>query len=332
MAGNSPATWSRQARPPISSTLPLKARKERRRRAFSRGTRRVPIPSSVSFRCSQRHNRVARRAGVSGPLNLEAPEVGLACQVKWQRRHGGGAGAVRAGRLQRLLDPPSRRPEDQPQEELGPRVEGCGAEFFDIERPDTRWPHRDAAPGVRPAHADGEEHAYGVDSPLLGYSYYGEVRPQAGLSQRLANQKGCSGSTFGGCGRNPMAARGPPGERARRDRRDAIHPAGCGDVPTGRATRRSCASTTPNPKEVVRTAAAGFLFLAEPYTPSSSSSSVRNSLRPPGRTWRRRRPGTSRVTSVDLIGRRTSSGSQRLKSELPQILKRFRNRPSDSVR
>src|SRR5882757_1762739 len=37
--------------------------------------------------------------------------------------------------------------------------------------------------------AAGEEHAYGVDSPLLGYSYYGEVLLDW-VTERLANQKG----------------------------------------------------------------------------------------------------------------------------------------------
>jgi len=38
-------------------------------------------------------------------------------------------------------------------------------------------------------HSDGEEHAYGVDSPLIGYSYYGEVLLDW-IVERLANQKG----------------------------------------------------------------------------------------------------------------------------------------------
>ena len=37
--------------------------------------------------------------------------------------------------------------------------------------------------------ADGQEHDYGVDSPLLGYSYYGEVLLDW-IVERLANQKG----------------------------------------------------------------------------------------------------------------------------------------------
>lgn len=36
--------------------------------------------------------------------------------------------------------------------------------------------------------SDGEERAYGVDSPLIGYSYYGEVLLDW-IVERLANQK-----------------------------------------------------------------------------------------------------------------------------------------------
>jgi hypothetical protein len=36
---------------------------------------------------------------------------------------------------------------------------------------------------------DGADHEYGVDSPLLGYSYYGEVLLDW-VVERLANQKG----------------------------------------------------------------------------------------------------------------------------------------------
>lgn len=41
--------------------------------------------------------------------------------------------------------------------------------------------------------ADGQEHEYGVDSPLLGYSYYGEVLLDW-IVDRLANQKGAPGT------------------------------------------------------------------------------------------------------------------------------------------
>lgn len=101
------------------------------------------------------------------------------------RRH---AAAVRAGRLQRLLDPSAGRQEDQPQEELGPASKGVSESFFEIS---------DLTPDGPTAslrlvcflHSDEQEHAYGVDSPLIGYSYYGEVLLDW-IVERLANQKG----------------------------------------------------------------------------------------------------------------------------------------------
>ena len=57
---------------------------------------------------------------------------------------------------------------------------------------------------------------------------------------------------------------------------------------------------------------------------SSSSRTARNSLARNGvKAGLGRVPGTSRVTSVDLIGRQTSSGSQRRRSELPQMRNRL---------
>ena len=58
------------------------------------------------------------------PLNLQIePEVGLACEVTWQGDTVVVAAALRARRVQRLLDPAAGRAEDQPQEELGSGVE-----------------------------------------------------------------------------------------------------------------------------------------------------------------------------------------------------------------
>ena len=66
--------------------------------------------------------------------------------------------------------------------------------------------------------------------------------------------------------------------------------------------------------------------------PSSSSSLARNSLGRCGvNAGLGRVPATSSVTSVDLIGRHTSSGSQRRRSELPQMRNRWVNIPSGSA-
>ena len=64
---------------------------------------------------------------------------------------------------------------------------------------------------------------------------------------------------------------------------------------------------------------------------SSSSSAVNSSGRAGVNAGLGRVPGTSRVISVDRNGRRTSSGSQRRRSELPQMRNRCMNRPSGSA-
>ncbi len=61
------------------------------------------------------------------PLNLQIePEVGPGVPGDLAGRHRGDAAALRAGRVQRLLDQAAQRAEDQPQEELGSGVEGRG--------------------------------------------------------------------------------------------------------------------------------------------------------------------------------------------------------------
>ncbi len=56
--------------------------------------------------------------------------------------------------------------------------------------------------------ADGQERAYGVDSPLLGYSYYGEVLLDW-IVERLAGQKGSPDTPLEDVGAL-MAAAGHP--------------------------------------------------------------------------------------------------------------------------
>ena len=67
--------------------------------------------------------------------------------------------------------------------------------------------------------ADGQEHEYGVDSPLLGYSYYGEVLLDW-MVERLANQKGSPDTPLEDVGALMVAPRSPRArpDRHRRDR------------------------------------------------------------------------------------------------------------------
>ena len=124
-----------------------------------------------------------------GPLNLQiAPEVGLACQVVWD---GDTVVTLRPFALGAFNDCSIRRPgapKISHKKNWGPASKGVAPTFFEI---------GDLTPDGPTAtlrlvcylHSDGEEHAYGVDSPLIGYSYYGEVLLDW-IVERLANQKG----------------------------------------------------------------------------------------------------------------------------------------------
>ena len=124
-----------------------------------------------------------------GPLNLQIePEVGLACQVVWD---GDTVVTLRPFALGAFNDCSIRRPgapKISHKKNWGPASKGVAPTFFEI---------GDLTPDGPTAtlrlvcylHSDGEEHAYGVDSPLIGYSYYGEVLLDW-IVERLANQKG----------------------------------------------------------------------------------------------------------------------------------------------
>ncbi|MGQ9351886.1 DUF5718 family protein [Mycolicibacterium gilvum] len=125
----------------------------------------------------------------SGPLNLQIePEVGLACRVVWD---GDTVVTLQPFALGAFNDCSIRRPgapKISHKKNWGPSSKGVSPEFFDIS---------DLTPDGPTASlrlvcfldSDGEEHEYGVDSPLIGYSYYGEVLLDW-IVERLANQKG----------------------------------------------------------------------------------------------------------------------------------------------
>lgn len=125
----------------------------------------------------------------SGPLNLQIePEVGVACRVVWD---GDTVVTLQPFALGAFNDCSIRRPgapKISHKKNWGPSSKGVSPTFFDIS---------DLTPDGPTAtlrlvcflHSDGEEHAYGVDSPLIGYSYYGEVLLDW-IVERLANQKG----------------------------------------------------------------------------------------------------------------------------------------------
>ena len=127
---------------------------------------------------------------VDGPLNLQIePEVGLACQVRWQ---GDTVVSLQPCALGAFNDCSIRRPgaaKISHKKNWGPASKGVAAQFFEISDLTPDGPTATLRLACFLRGADGQEHAYGVDSPLLGYSYYGEVLLDW-VVERLANQKG----------------------------------------------------------------------------------------------------------------------------------------------
>jgi len=124
------------------------------------------------------------------PLNLQIePEVGLACHVAWQ---GDTVVSLQPFALGAFNDCSIRRPgalKISHKKNWGPASKGVAARFFDVGDLTPDGPTSTLRLVCNLLTADGEEHGYGVDSPLLGYSYYGEVLLDW-VTERLANQKG----------------------------------------------------------------------------------------------------------------------------------------------
>ena len=124
------------------------------------------------------------------PLNLQIePEVGLACEVRWQ---GDTVVSLQPFALGAFNDCSIRRPNAPKishKKNWGPASKGVAAQFFDIGDLTPDGPTATLRLVCHLRTADGQEHEYGVDSPLLGYSYYGEVLLDW-ITERLANQKG----------------------------------------------------------------------------------------------------------------------------------------------
>jgi hypothetical protein len=125
-----------------------------------------------------------------GPLNLQIePEVGLACRVVWQ---GDTVVTLHPFALGAFNDCSIRRPGAKKishKKNWGPSSKGVASKFFDISDLTPDGPTATLRLVCYLHSADGQQHEYGVDSPLLGYSYYGEVLLDW-ITERLDNQKG----------------------------------------------------------------------------------------------------------------------------------------------
>jgi hypothetical protein len=147
------------------------------------------------------------RVQVPGPdLNLQIePEVGLACQVVYA---GERVAALRPFALGAFNDCSIRRPNARKisdKKNWGAASKGVAPTFFAVTDLEDAASLRLAC-SLRDI--DGVEHAYGVDSPLSGYSYYGDVLLDW-IVERLANQKGADGTPLEDVGAL-MAYRRPP--------------------------------------------------------------------------------------------------------------------------
>ena len=124
------------------------------------------------------------------PLNLQIePEVGLACHVVWD---GDTVVTLQPFALGAFNDCSIRRPNAlkiSHKKNWGPASKGVARQFFDVSDLTPDGPTSTLRLLCHLRTADGQAHEYGVDSPLLGYSYYGEVLLDW-ITERLANQKG----------------------------------------------------------------------------------------------------------------------------------------------
>ncbi len=128
--------------------------------------------------------------GGTGPLNLQIePEVGVACRVVWG---GDRVTALEPFALGAFNDCSIRRPgapKISVKKNWGPASKGVAPAFFDIGDLHPGGPTAPLRLACWLRGADGERKAYGIDSPLAGYSYYGEVLLDW-IVDRLANQHG----------------------------------------------------------------------------------------------------------------------------------------------
>jgi len=125
-----------------------------------------------------------------GPLNLQIePEVGLACRLVWD---GDTVVTLQPFALGAFNDCSIRRPNAPKishKKNWGPASKGVAREFFDIGDLTLNGPTATLRLLCHLRTADGVDHEYGTDSPLVGYSYYGQTLLDW-ITERLANQKG----------------------------------------------------------------------------------------------------------------------------------------------
>ncbi|WP_165644033.1 DUF5718 family protein [Mycobacteroides abscessus] len=143
------------------------------------------------------------------PLNLQIePEVGLACRVNWR---GDVVASLEPFALGAFNDCSIRRPNAPKishKKNWGAASKGVARQFFEVSDLTPDGPTATLRLNCHLHTADGQEHEYGVDSPLLGYSYYGEVLLDW-ITERLDNQKGSADTPLEDVGALMVAAGHP---------------------------------------------------------------------------------------------------------------------------
>ncbi|MFL0292172.1 DUF5718 family protein [Mycobacterium sp. SMC-18] len=143
------------------------------------------------------------------PLNLQIePEVGLACEVSWS---GDRVVGLRPFALGAFNDCSIRRPNAPKishKKNWGPASKGVAPRFFAIDDLSPDGPTSSLRLASFLDDGSGVEQAYGQDSPLLGYSYYG-TQLLDWIVDRLANQKGSDDTPLEDVGALMVAAGHP---------------------------------------------------------------------------------------------------------------------------
>lgn len=155
------------------------------------------------------HDRLLRPPAEDGPVNLQIePEVGVLCRLAYAPD--GGVEAIAPVAIGAFNDCSIRRPgapKISHKKNWGPASKGVARRMFPVTDLDADGPtasFRLACLLVR----DGAAREYGIDSPLPGYSYYGE-RLLGWLAERLRAQAGGDGTPLEPVG-DYLAAAGRP--------------------------------------------------------------------------------------------------------------------------
>lgn len=124
------------------------------------------------------------------PLNLQIePEVALACRLRWSGHTVCGLEPFALGAFNDCSIRRPGAPKISVKKNWGPAAKGVAPRFFEISDLSADGPTAALRLACFLVDGDGQQHAYGVDSPLQDYSYFGQ-RLLDWIVDRLTNQHG----------------------------------------------------------------------------------------------------------------------------------------------